>query len=417
MRKATLTFTSALIAVTLLIGVSGCNKDGDDAFEIVSLEAGNVDLNTDTPAVNVQAEDAITATFSVDIDAATVSAAVIKLVRDYDGSDAALTLTTAGKTITITPNDLMGYGTKYKLNFLAGIKAIDGQDLEAVEKTFTTIGTFVPAGMVAYWNFNDDPKEQVLGAMPSGLVAIDYTDSYKAAAGKAASFNGTTSILEYANTDYLVNTTDFTLSFWVSAESANHGSRGHYVMGLGAFFGFAFEISGDYTWCKMAAQYEFENGTSGSEDLWFPGDGVTGANGGWQGWTYCRDLRGSGGVPALLKDKWASVVCVYNSETREGIMYINGEKMKAFDFDLWTEGDIKRTVKGLTYGGNTPTVVDELAFGFLQSRAGTLWDGETWGGYDFTEANHFEGKLDDVRIFHTALTEQEVGMMYNAEKP
>jgi hypothetical protein len=417
MRKVTLTFTSALIAVTLLIGVSGCNKDGDDAFEIVSLVAGNVDLNTGTPAVNVPAEDAINATFSVDIDAATVSAAVIKLVRDYDGAEAALTFTTAGKMITITPNEPMGYGTKYKLSFLAGIKAIDGQDLQAVDKTFTTIGTFVPAGMIAYWNFNDDPKEQVLGAMPSGLVAIDYTDSYKSAAGKAAGFNGTTSILEYANTDYLVNTTDFTLSFWVKAESANHGTRGHFVMGLGAFFGFGFEISGDYSWCKMAAQYEFENGTSGSEDLWFPGDGVTGANGGWKGWTYCRDLRGSGGVPALLKDKWASVVCVYNSETREGTMYINGEKMKAFDFDLWDEGDIKRTVKGLTYGGNTPTVVDELAFGFNQSRAGTLWDGETWGGYDFPEANHFEGKLDDVRIFHTALTEQEVSMMYAAEKP
>jgi hypothetical protein len=417
MKKTIFAMSSLLLAASLLIGVSSCNKDEDETFELVSLMAGSIDLNGATPANTVPSEPTITATFSVDVDAATVGSAVIKLVRDYDNANIALTITTAGKMITIVPNEGLGNGALYKLSFLAGIKSSDGQDLPAFERTFTTVGNFVPSGVVAYWGFNDTPNEMVLNTAPVGIEAINYVNSYSSAAGKAASFNGTTSIIEFAGADAWMNTADFTLSFWVKASSVNHGTRGHFVMGLGAFYGFQFEITGDYSWCKLAAQYEFADGTSGAEDLWFPGDGVTGANGGWQGWTYCKDLTGAGGVANLLKDKWANVVCTYNSATREGIMFINGEKMKAFDFDLWPDGDVKRGVVGLKYGGNAPEVVNELAFGFIQSRAGTLWDGEPWGGYGFPDANHFEGQLDDIRIFHKALTETEIGLMYASEKP
>jgi hypothetical protein len=97
-------------------------------------------------------------------------------------------------------------------------------------------------------------------------------------------------------------------------------------------------------------------------------------------------------------------------------MYINGEKMKAQDFNLWPDGDDKRSVTGMTYAGVAPETVNELAFGFIQSREGTLWDSEAWGGYDFPGANHFKGQLDDVRIFHKAITETEIRLMYNSEK-
>jgi len=406
-----------LLSASLIIGVTSCKDDENTVFELLTLMAGDVDLNAATPANTVADEPVITATFSVDVDAATVSATVITLVRDYDDADIDLTIATAGKTITVTPNESLGNGALYKLTFAAGIKSTDGQEIPAFERTFTTVGNFVPSGVVAYWDFNDNAKEQVSGADPSGLVAITYADSYTSVAGKAASFNGTTSIAEYAGADAWMNVHDFTLSFWVKPVSANHGTRGHFVMGLGAFYGFQFEITGDYSWCKLAAQYEFADGTSGAEDLWFPGDGVTGQNGGWQGWTYCKDLTGAGGVAAILKDKWAHVVCVYNSTDRTGTMFMNGEKMKQFDFDLWPDGDAKRGVVGLKYGGTAPDVVNELAFGFIQSRAGTLWDTETWGGYDFPEANHFEGMLDDIRIFHKPLTDTEISLMYASEKP
>jgi hypothetical protein len=91
--------------------------------------------------------------------------------------------------------------------------------------------------------------------------------------------------------------------------------------------------------------------------------------------------------------------------------------MKSFDFDLWPDGDPKQTVVGLKYGGSEPDVVNKLAFGFIQSRDGTLWSTEPWGNYDLPTANHFKGQLDDVRIFHKAITAEEVSLMYESEKP
>jgi len=90
--------------------------------------------------------------------------------------------------------------------------------------------------------------------------------------------------------------------------------------------------------------------------------------------------------------------------------------MKSFDFDLWPAGDDKTRVTGIEYAGVEPDVKNELAFGFIQSRGGTMWDAEGWGGYDFAGANHFKGSLDEFRIFHKALSAQEVTLLYNSEK-
>lgn len=91
--------------------------------------------------------------------------------------------------------------------------------------------------------------------------------------------------------------------------------------------------------------------------------------------------------------------------------------MKSFDFNLWPEGDLKQTVTGVTYRGEEPEVVDELAFGFVQSRAGTMWDNEPWGGYGITTSQHFKGWLDDFRVFHAAYSADDVAELYDAEKP
>ena len=74
-------------------------------------------------------------------------------------------------------------------------------------------------------------------------------------------------------------------------------------------------------------------------------------------------------------------------------------------------------ITGLKYGGTEPETYPTLTFGFIHSRAGTLWDTEPWGGYDFPDANHFMGQLDDVRIYHKALTAKEIELMYESEKP
>jgi hypothetical protein len=414
MKRKNVLMSLVLVSAMFALVLSGCKKE-PTTFTLSALVAGAIDLNGATTSNIVPVKPVIVATFNTDVDVATAIPANVTLIQDYDNAAIAVTVTASGSTITITPTADLGSGTLYKLTLLAGLKSANALALTSVTRNFTTIGTFVPTGAIAHWSFEGNANDVVGTYNPhaNGVINVSYGASRNTTAGSAATFDGTSSIIEISNGDLLIKTANFTLSFWVKATTQE---KGHFVMGLAAFYGFQFEIAGDFSNCKLAGRYDVGGTKTTSEDLWFPGDGKTKDNGGWQGWTFNKDLTGSGGVAALLKDKWAHVVCTYNSATKIGTMYINGEKMKAQDFNLWPDGDDKRSVTGMTYAGVAPETVNELAFGFIQSREGTLWDSEAWGGYDFPGANHFKGQLDDVRIFHKAITETEIRLMYNSEK-
>lgn len=422
MKRKSVLLSTILMTAMFAVIMSGCKKDPTD-FTLSAMTVGTIDLNGATTPNTVPVNPAILVTFNTDIDVATAIPANVSLVQDYDNAGITVTVTASGKTITITPTEDLGGGILYKLSLTAGLKSTGALAFTPVVRNFTTIGTFEPKGEIAHWTFEGNANDIAGDYNPhtNGTVNITYTDSRNAAAGKAATFDGTTSIIEISNGDVLMNSASFTLSFWVKTNStgqvdANGNPKGYFVMGLAAFYGFQFEIPADFSNCKLAGRYDIGGGQTASEDLWFPGDGKNKDNGGWQGWSFCKDLTGSGGVAAILKDKWAHVVCEYNGATKVGTMYLNGEKMKSQDFNLWPDGDAKRNVTGMKYGGAEPDTFNELAFGFIQSREGTLWDSEPWGGYDFPTSNHFRGQLDDVRIYHKALTETEILLMYNSEK-
>ncbi|MBP1669486.1 MAG: hypothetical protein H6Q21_1852 [Bacteroidetes bacterium] len=402
----------------LLLGtavfLSGCKEDEPATLTLDAIVAGTVDLNTATAATGVPVDAAITVTFSTDVDMATAISANITMTQDYDDADIEMDIAAAGKVITLTPKANLGNGTLYILDFGAGLLSTEGQALTPVSRSFTTEGTFAPAGAIAHWNFENNADDQVGSYDASAEIAVTYTDSRNAAAGKAATFDGDASIIEVPNGDQLINTQNFTLSFWVKTNSTH--DAGHFVIGLGAFKGLQFEMFGGYDGAKFAISYELADGTTASEDMWFPSDATMKDNGGFQGWDFAKAIPAADMI-AMLKDKWLNVVYTYDGVDRKGTLYYNGEKMKSFDFDLWPDDDVKRGVVGMKWGGDGVEVVNELAFGFIQSRAGTLWDTETWGGYDFPTANHFKGQLDDIRIYHKAITANEVLLMYNSEKP
>jgi hypothetical protein len=406
--------STLILAVVMLVGMNSCKDDDPTALTLQTLVAGDIDMNGAVAPSTVPVNPTIVATFSTDVDAATANNSSITMMRDYDNTAIPLTITVAANKVTIVPTEALANGALFKLSFGATIKSKDGESLTALERSFTTIGTFAPSGQIAYWNFEDNADDQIGSFDASAVLAVSYTSSHSTAAGKAATFNGITSIIEIPNGDQLMNP-DFTLSFWVKAVSQD---KGHFVMGLGAFYGFQFEIAGDFTNCKLASAYSYQGGgdTAIFSDNWWNGDGKNKDNGGWQGWTLNKDMTGSGGIPSLLKDTWAHVVCTYNSSTKVGTIYMNGEAVKAQDFNLWPATDKWVKATGMMYGGKEPDVVNELAFGFIQSRAGTMWDNEPWGGYAIQGANHFKGQLDDVRIFNKAITAAEVDLMYKSEK-
>ncbi|GIV36773.1 MAG: hypothetical protein KatS3mg032_1152 [Cyclobacteriaceae bacterium] len=412
MKKVKLIFS--MLSVTAVMSAVLWSCGGDDeppALVLVSLEAQGIDLNGATSATGVPVGASIVATFNVDVDPATTSA--ITLVRQVDSQNFPVTVSVTGPVVTINPNSDFSTGTLFILTFGAGLKSTAGKTLSApIERNFTTEGTFAAPDAVAHWTFEDNAVDIIGNRSPiNGTpVAITYEPGRKAEAGKAASFNGTSSIIEYANGSQLMNNGSWSLSIWVKPNSEL--GKGQFVLGLGAYYGFQFEIFGSYNAFKLAASYT--NGTTDfSEDLWADGEG----NLGWQGWVFSKDFRPTGGMNVVIKDKWAHYVFVYNAATRQGIVYLNGERIKEQDFDLWPDGDAKRTTTGLKYRGASPDVLNELALGFVHSRGGTLWDAEPWGNYDSPDANHFHGLMDDLIIYHRALSEAEIVAMYNSGKP
>jgi hypothetical protein len=417
----------ALVCSVVLI--QSCDEEDPILpLDLASITAGGVDLNGATSATNVPVDASIEVEFSTTVDESTANADNIKLTRSYDELDVAVTIETDGATVTINPDANLTPGALYILTISEDVKSTQGVTLEALERNFTTAGAFAPDGAVAHWTFEDNAND-VIGTMDptaNGIVAITYGASHNTAAGKAAVFNGTTSIIEIPNGDDLMETNNFTLSLWVKAdEHSDDVNKGHFVLGLGAFYGFRLEIGDQYREFGVATQYTFTKpGTAPgffAENNTFNGDGKNKDNGGWRGFVFTKDLTGSGGVAGLIKAKWAHIVYTYNATTKQGIYYVNGEKMRELDFDLWLDDagapwDQTYTT-GVRYHGSEPDVVNELTFGFIHSRAGTLWDAEPWGGYDIATSKHFKGSLDDVMIYHKVISEAEALLMYNSGKP
>lgn len=422
MKKLTIFSAILIMAGMVSVLITSCKKEEEPSpLKLMTLLAGTIDLNGAVSPNTVPVDAAIKATFNVNVDPATATSANIKMKQDYDDADIPVNIAVNGKELTITPQADLGTGTLYELSFAAGLLSTDGLAITALTRTFTTIGTFSPAGVVAHYTFEDNANDVVGTYDPSAVVSVTYTASRNAAAGKAATFDGDASIIEIPNGDQLITGSNFTISFWVKTNSTNHldaggNPAGHFVLGMGAFYGLQYEIYGGYDASKFAIRYETSDGKSVGEDMWFPSKATSKDNGGWKGWDFAKSLEPEQ-MQALLKDAWLHVTYTYEGSTKKGTLYFNGEKMKSFDFNLWGETEDKYNVTGLKWGGNPPEVEPVFALGFIQSRGGTLWDSEPWGNYDLPTANHFKGQLDDLRIFHKALTATEIDLMYNSEKP
>jgi len=364
----------------------------------------------------------ITATFSTPVDVATATTSNITLTEDYDAVSIPLIITASGDVVTIMPTVNLANGALYKLDITAGLKASNGENVTALNRSFTTLGSFLPAGVFAYWNFDGNANDQtgVYNPAAGGITAITYVTGRNAASGQAASFNGTTSLIEIPNGDIIENSSDFSISFWIKDDTT--GRRDQFVFGLAGWYGFQFEYNSNVYGtgstsqmgqCKLAAQYSYTGGST-SQDLWLDGLGATKDNGGWQGWTFSKNLVAGGGtgVNGLLAQKWAHVVCTYDHATKIGTMYINGLQMKSQDYNLYPAPLLNAT--GLKYAGLAANKT--FAIGFIQDKVSpTITDG--WADYSVLTNNHFRGLLDDVAIYHTVLTPALITLMYNSGKP
>ncbi len=423
MKRKILTL-SVFIMMTAIALLDSCKKSSPAPLDLGTLMVDNIDLNAAVAPTNVPVNPTITATFTTEVDETTATASNITLTEDYDNVSIPLTIAVAAKVVTITPTSNLANGALYKLVITSGLKATNGEMLTSFNRSFTTAGSFLPAGMVAYWNFDGNANDQTGTFNPSasGITDISYVTGRNAASGEAAEFNGTTSLIEIPNGDALSNTSDFSISFWMKDDTT--AKRDQFVLGLSAWFGFQFEYNSNVYGtgataqigqCKLAAQYSLSDGTSASQDLWFTGSatGTTKDNGGFEGWTFAQDLVSNNGtgVNGLLAQKWAHIVCTYDHATKIGTLYINGAKMKEQDFNLYGTTNPLYNATGLKFAGNADN--NALVFGFIQDKVDpTLPDG--WADYNDPANGHFQGLLDDVAIYHSVLTPALITLMYNS---
>lgn len=409
------------------LNVSSILAKGSD---LSSGESKEVDLNASTSGKDVPLDAQIEIAFSKNIKAATATTGNINLTAGSDMVDA--DISASGNTVTLTPKEDFKKGTDYTLNISNAVEAEDGGKLSATTRTFKTAGRseVTPPqveSLVAYWTFDGNAMDAVGDYDADTEIEIEYQTDRFGAMGSAAYFDGDVSIIEVENASPLLTETEsLTVSFWVKTDSEGHINEtgdptGMFVFGLGAGHGIQYEIFGGYDGSKVAVSYVNADGDKLGEDMWFPSEATDNSTGGWQGWDFAKSISIEN-MQNLLKDNWLHVIFTYNAEEKKASLFFNGDLMKSFNFNLWPDGDAKQSITGVTFNGPDPTDLDpeiygDLAFGFIKSRRGTLFQNDPWGNYELPTAQHFKGWLDDFRVFHAPFTADNAKTLYDAEKP
>ncbi len=411
---------SLLLAMGFFATVfTSCKKDSPSALTLSSLTANGIDLNGASSATGIAHDASIIATFSTDVDASTANSTNITLTRASDGTSIPTTVTAAGNVVTITPTVTLDDGTLYNLDITASLKSTDGTAFTELQRTFTTEGFFAPGDYIAAYNFEGDATDQTGTYNAVSSTAISYVAGRNAGAGQAAQFDGSTSIIQIPNAASIEDASALTLSFWIYGDTVGHtnvngGLKGNFVMGAGFFHGLEIECGADWGFVKMGASY-ISGADTVTPDFFINGDGMDASHGGWQGIAFEQDLTGSGGIKAIMAEKWAHVVITYDGGTKLRNCYLNGALIETDDFHLWPDLDPVQSATDLVFNANAG-VGSQFVFGFASDPASTFWADTDFGNYYNADANHFKGMLDDVKIYHRALTTDEITAIYNSSK-
>ncbi|HTH56734.1 MAG TPA: Ig-like domain-containing protein [Cyclobacteriaceae bacterium] len=414
-------FTVATALVVLVAGLlENCTKEkaAPSPLKIISLTTDlGVDIMGASPATNVPLNTALVVMFDKAVDTTKANLSAITIAAN--GVDVPSTVTVDAASVTIKPKTNLPTGTNGTVSVASTLKARDGAGATAADFNFLTLGhTYIAppqsSNQLSYFSFSGNLNDEMGAHTPqtADVKNITFTTDRFGVAGLSGDFNGSTSLVEIPNGDKYLANNSFTFSVWIKANSTRNGQ---FVLGLAGWYGFYMELASDWTYLRFTNQFAEAGGVSSTEDNFYYGTGVTGANGGWQGWTF-QSTAANGVGATYFQDKWAHVVSTYEATTKLATIYINGEKVKQQDFNLWSEKDLERTITGVTFKGNLAGGGNKLALGFIQgSQNRALVD--SWADPANIYSEHFQGQMDDVRIFKVALTATEVGTLYAAEKP
>lgn len=246
------------------------------------------------------------------------------------------------------------------------------------------------ADLIAYWPLNGDGKENVSGTMPSSSPNVTYSAGIKGDGATLAQ-----GFLKYPSIASLSNSlTSFSISTW--AKVSNNGASGSVFLSLtrpGEWAGNVNFLS-ETGWAQAT-----------SDSLTVKGQIVSNNALGWQ--DSRNTIKSSpediadGHVPNPNKvgGQWFHAVLTWDGATRMFKVYVNGAKISNPKWELRGADDSP----ALAF--TTPTFPVIGAFGTTANGTAT----ESWD-------KAMTGQLDEMRVWKKALSQAEIGSLYELEK-
>lgn len=360
-----------MAAMLFTVAIVSCKEDKEDPIPPPDVAALNASITAATTLKNATTEGKNDGQFPVG-SKATLDAAIVaaQAVVDNEAStqaqvdaakvslDAAIT---AYQNAVITPIAVEALVAHWSFDEGTGTTAGD-----ASENEFD--GSFV-AG----------PMWPVAGGDPIGGGMPEWAEDRTGAANKAIYFGETGGSIEVPYNTALNPVDAITVSAWVKSEVIKPGNR---FLGLQSWVGYKYEL--------QEGNYPFFSVGHGSDA------------------TYDYDA-----IVALPNETWHHVAVTYSAADGKMTFYVDGELTNT-DEGL---GDEARSIADKPYnlviGQDFPTdkysLGDGAGFGDPESEDYRVIP-LAWGG-------HFQGSIDELRIYNIALTESQIGSLYDREKP
>ncbi len=243
--------------------------------------------------------------------------------------------------------------------------------------------------LVAHWSFDTNGNEDISGAAPASEVNATYVEGKK---GKA--LNLAHGYVAYPEMAALNNLPSYTISAWVNI--ANNKGLG-VDEGSSAIFTMTrntpddhYEWAGNVTFSMENAWYDASIDTLVVKAL-----NVTEVDGS-ASWQDSRNDPAMGGDQAFKgAKKWSHVVISWNGATSMLTVYGNGKKISN---PAWEQRPI---IGNLSFFSPTRPVIGGW---------GTLVNGtpDSW-------QQSFNGKIDEVRVYNSALSGDDINSLYKLE--
>lgn len=252
--------------------------------------------------------------------------------------------------------------------------------------SYTNSSEIAPGDLVAYFPFEGngtDAKASLTNPVLKGSASF-------VAGKKGLAYQGATNgWIEYSNAGALGALTSFTVSMWINTGKHEGGAQGVWAVAKqdGSFWGNFFMLieGAGASENNMLVKVHFEKNGVPNIEHWLE---TTGAK-------RIPDMYGA----------WRHIAFTYNEATSRFAMYANGNKVN------FPDNEAKRLASaGVDLGPLSFKNATRFVIGAYQNQLGAPFNNpEPW-------MLPYTGKLDELRFYKKALTDQEINALFQLEK-